>query len=77
MIAINFGCETDAIELNLFGTVLKYGESALCWRITDGGFLEFFCPTISEEAEITTDEDDDEFDFEDDFEDDIKEIGHL
>ena len=76
MIAINFGCETDAIELNLFGTVLKYGEYALCWRITDGGFLEFFCPTISEEAEITTDEDDDEFDFEDDFEDDIKEIGH-
>lgn len=76
MIAINFGCETDAIELNLFGTVLKYGEYALCWRITDGGFLEFFCPTISEEAEITTDEDDDEFDFEDDFEDDIKEIGY-
>lgn len=76
MIAINFGCETDAIELNLFGTVLKYGEYALCWRIADGGYLEFFCPTIQEEAEITTDEDDDEFDFSDDFEDDVKEIGY-
>lgn len=76
MIAINFGCETDAIELDLFGTVLKYGEYALCWRIADGGFLEFFCPTISEEAEITSDEDGDEFDFEDDFENDVKEISH-
>lgn len=76
MIAINFGCLAEAIELDDFGNVLKYGEYALCWRSASGGYLEFYCPTISNEPEDNSDDDFDEFDFSDDVEGDVKEIAY-
>lgn len=74
MIAVNFGCETEAIELEYTGesseyagVVLKYGEYALCWRETEEGFYEFYCPTIPEEPKRAyADEIPDEYDFSDD-----------
>lgn len=74
MIALCFGCLSEAIELDEFGTVLKFGEYALCWRSTDAGFLEFYCPTMSDEPSSAYSEDD-EFDFSDEYEE-IKELPH-
>lgn len=73
-IAINFGCETEAIELEYTGesseyagVVLKFGEYALCWRETDSKFYEFYCPTIPDEPkEAHADDIPEEYDFSDD-----------
>ena len=88
MIALCFGCESEAIDLKdtsntekFAGVVLKFGEYALCWRETDAEFYEFYCPTTFDEPkEAHADEIPDEYNFSDDEDkassDDIKKLNY-
>lgn len=44
MIAVNFGCGVDDIEVNDNGNVLIRGEYALCWRLNKNEYFEYYAP---------------------------------
>lgn len=45
MIALNFGYQIEDIELGESGVVLKNGENALYWRLTDNEYFEYYFPS--------------------------------